>query len=74
MKELKIKDIGLWIDVNNDGTTVGFTLFPKEWEKIKKNVDNELYKKFNKNADYSEIRFYIEPNQIDVEAHCLKDD
>jgi len=34
--------------------------------------DKELYKKYNKYADYEELRIYINETSIDVEAHCCK--
>lgn len=44
----------------------------KTWEKIKKAGDEQLYKKFNKDADYEELRIYIGENEIDLDGHCLK--
>ena len=46
-------------------------LSPKEWEQLKKLVDKELYKKYNKYADYGEIRIYMRDCQVDVEAHMV---
>lgn len=47
---------------------------PETWEKIKKAGDLELYKKFNKYADYEELRIYITDRGLDLEAHCIKSD
>jgi len=48
-------------------------LSPKTWERLKKEGDKELYKKYNKYADYSELRIYFNDDSIDLEAHCIKE-
>jgi hypothetical protein len=56
-----------------DYTVSEVVICPKTWEKLKKEGDKQLYKKFNKYADYTELRIYLNENEIDVEAHCIKD-
>lgn len=45
----------------------------KDWEKLKKKGDKELYKKYNKYSDYEELRIYFNENHIDLESHCIKE-
>ena len=48
-------------------------LSPKTWEESKKKGDKELYKKYNKYANYTELRIHINENNIDAEAHCIEE-
>lgn len=45
----------------------------KEWEKFKKAGDKELYKKYNKYSDYEELRIYFNDNNIEIDAHIMKE-
>jgi hypothetical protein len=48
-------------------------LMAKEWEKFKKVGDKELYKKYNKYSDYEELRIYFNDNNIEIDAHIMRE-
>lgn len=54
------------------GSYFQLCLCKEDWEKFKKKGDMELYKKYNKYADYNELRIYINDGSLELNGHEIE--